>query len=127
MSHVLSEPGDKPVVLLAVSQPLFELGQMVATPGALELLTRHGVEPAALLSRHVTGDWGQLCRDDACANDLAVQHGDRVLSAYVLPMLPAGESGESGGGADSGEGAARVWIITEADRSSTCLLLPQEY
>lgn len=127
MSQTTTDPGDKPVVLLAVSKPLFALGQVVATPGALELLARHGVEPAALLSRHVTGDWGQLCRDDAHANDLAVQHGDRVLSAYVLPMLPAGESGETGGGADSGEGAARVWVISEADRSSTCLLLPQEY
>ncbi len=121
MSQTTTDQGDKPVVLLAVSQPLFALGRVVATPGALELLTRHGVEPAALLSRHVTGDWGQLCRDDACANDLAVQHGDRVLSAYVLPILPAGETGESG------EGAERVWVITEADRSSTCLLLPQEY
>lgn len=124
MSQTTTDLGDKPVVLLAVSKPLFALGQVVATPGALELLARHGVEPAELLSRHVAGDWGQLCRDDALANDLAVQHGDRVLSAYVLHLAPASHTGGTG---ESGEGAERVWIVSEADRSSTCLLLPREY
>lgn len=121
MSSTSQDQGDKPVVVLAVAQPRFALGKVVATPGALALLAQHGVQAVALLSRHVSGDWGQLSRDDACANDDAVEHDDRVLSAYELPLAPAGEPGEGG------ETRDRVWIITEADRSSTCLLLPSEY
>ena len=121
MSSTQPDQGDKPVVMLAVAQPRFPLGKVVATPGALALLAQHGVEPVALLSRHVSGDWGQLSRDDACANDDAVKHGDRVLSAYELPTAPAGEPREADDSRD------RVWVITEADRSSTCLLLPSEY
>ena len=121
MTKTSTDTGDKPVVFLAVSQPLFSLGSLVATPGALELLAQHGVEPAALLTRHLSGDWGQLSRDDAQANDDAVKHGDRVFSAYVLPVRA---TGEPEGDAASGD---RVWVITEADRSSTCVLLPSEY
>lgn len=125
MSQTHSDQGDKPVVLLAVSKPLFPLGQVVATPGALALLSRHGVEPAELLSRHQSGDWGQLSREDAQANDDAVKFGDRVLSAYELPLAPAGQPGED---AEAGAPARdRAWVITEADRSSTCVLLPSEY
>ena len=59
--------------------------------------------------RHVTGDWGELDQDDAKANDLAVREGSRILSAYRTAR------------------GIRIWIITEADRSATTLLLPQEY
>ena len=87
---------------------LFELGHVVATPGALEALEVSGVAPAQLLSRHQSGDWGEVPCEDAKENERSVKHGFRIISSYA-----AGEE--------------RVWIITEADRSSTCLLLPSEY
>ena len=86
-----------------------DLGQVVATPGALVALERTGQNPALLLARHGRGDWGEVDAEDKAANDRAVVHGERVLSAYTL------------------EGGRRLWIITEADRSSTCILLPEEY
>lgn len=90
-------------------RPLFALGRTVATPGALVALEAAGQSPAVFLSRHVSGDWGDVGQDDAMENDLAVKDGTRILSAYRTK-----------------EGV-RIWIITEADRSSTCVLLPDEY
>ena len=87
----------------------FPLGRVVATPGALAALTQAGADPRRLLARHARGDWGDLDAEDRAANERAIATGERLLSAYRLP---------------SGD---RVWIITEADRSSTCLLLPEEY
>jgi hypothetical protein len=87
---------------------LFPLGRIVATPGALELLAATGTDPAELLARHQAGDWGDLGAFDRRENDRALRTGARLFSAYDTP-----------------EG--RLWIITEADRSSTCLLLPSEY
>ncbi len=89
---------------------LFPLGRLVATPGALALLAETGENPTALLARHVSGDWGEVPPEDAGENELSVEEGFRVVSSY-----PVGSDG------------AKVWIITEADRSSTCILLPQEY
>lgn len=88
----------------------FPLGALVATPGALDLLGELEVSPSALLERHVAGDWGSVPEEDARENEYGLKHGFRVISSY-----PVGEDG------------AKVWIITEADRSSTCLLLPSEY
>ncbi len=87
----------------------FNLGRIVATPGALELLGSSGTDAMALLQRHASGDWGELDEHDRRANEAALRHGTRLLSAYTLAT------------------EERVWIITEADRSSTCLLLPSEY
>jgi hypothetical protein len=87
---------------------LFPLGRIVATPGALSLLTIAGVNPAGLLERHRRGDWGDVPTEDARENEFSVRGGFRIVSSYKV----AGE---------------RVWIITEADRSSTCILLPEEY
>ncbi len=87
-----------------------EPGRIVATPGALEVLEEAGVEPHELLTRHLSGDWGELDAHDRRENERSLKHGFRVLSSY-----PVGEDGQ------------KVWIITEADRSSTCLLLPSEY
>ncbi len=87
---------------------LFPLGRIVATPGALELLAATGTDPAELLARHQAGDWGDLGAFDRRENDKALRTGARLFSAYDTP-----------------EG--RLWIITEADRSSTCVLLPEEY
>lgn len=88
---------------------LFSTGQIVATPGALRLLERHGMSPMLLIARHMRGDWGSLDPDDAAANTAAVSSCDRILSNYPV------------------EGDDRVWIITEWDRSVTTLLLPSEY
>jgi hypothetical protein len=86
----------------------FPLGQIVATPGALALLDRGAVNAASLIQRHQSGDWGNVPPEDAEENDFSVVNGNRILSSY-----PIGED--------------RLWIITEADRSSTTLLLPEEY
>lgn len=86
----------------------FPLGHLVSTPGALELLDRMAVNAADLLQRHQQGDWGSVSVEDAEDNEYAVVNGLRILSSYQL-------------------GDARLWIITEADRSSTTLLLPEEY
>jgi hypothetical protein len=87
--------------------PLFKLGQIVSTPGAKEALSQPGADWMALLMRHSTGDWGDLDAEDKRANDDAVMNGDRILSAYNLST------------------GARIWIITEADRSATRFLLPE--
>lgn len=87
----------------------FSLGQTVATPGALEALAQAGQSPTFFLDRHVQGDWGEVCDEDKRLNDQALVDGDRLLSAY---RTLKGE---------------RLWVITEADRSSTCILLPEEY
>ena len=86
----------------------FPLGRILATPGALEALREAGQDPLRFLSRHASGDWGDLDAHDRRENGLALEHGRRLLSSY-----PVGEG--------------RVWVITEADRSYTTLLLPEEY
>lgn len=91
-------------------ETLFELGRIVATPGALKLLADTGTNPTELLSRHVAGDWGEVPPEDAKENELSVREGFRILSSYRV-----------------GEDGSKIWLITEADRSSTCLLLPSEY
>lgn len=92
--------------------PRFQTGQVVATPGALRMLQQAGIAPMTLLARHAFGDWGDLCEQDKQANDLAVAIGDRIFSSYEV---------------GDGLSATKVWVITEADRDSTCLLLPEEY
>ena len=89
--------------------PLFALGRILATPGALAALERFEVSGLALLSRHQRGDWGDVPPEDRKENDSSVKNGFRILSSYGI-----------------GEGT-RIWIITEADRSVTTLLLPEEY
>ena len=84
------------------------LGRVVATPGALETILGAGGDPFSYTARHATGDWGELCALDRRENGLALRHGRRVLSSY-----PVGDE--------------RVWVITEADRSVTTILLPEEY
>lgn len=86
----------------------FTLGRVVATPGALQLLEQHEHPVANLLHRHRAGDWGEVCNADAQANEEALHLGLRLLSRYQV------------------ENHA-VWVITEADRSVTTLLLPEEY
>jgi len=84
----------------------FPLGQVAITGNAsLRLLTE---EVMTALSRHASGDWGDLCPEDTLANDQALIDGDRLFSAY-------------------GQGADRFWVITEANRSVTTVLLPTDY
>ena len=87
---------------------LFSLGQIVATPGALDLFERNRAEIVLYLLRHQGGDWGNLDREDTEANDYAVDHDLRILSAYEIDN-------------------EKFWIITEWDRSYTTILLPDEY
>jgi len=97
------------------SKPLFALGMIVATPGVLEAVAPE--LKLACLMRHVRGDFGCDCGDDAAANREAITAGDRIISAY--PIDPSKPS--------AGFGANTFWIITEADRSVTTFLLPDEY
>jgi len=93
-----------------LNKPLFPLGQVVATPGAIEAAEKAGISLNVLIRRHNGGDDGNLSDEDREANKLALKDGSRIFSAYVLP-----KTGE------------RIWVITEADRSSTCCLTPNEY
>ena len=86
----------------------FDLGRIVGTRGALEALALAGVEPRELLDRHRSGDWGDVPPEDARENERSLKYGFRLLSSYPV-------------------GSERAWVLTEADRSSTCLLLPSEY
>jgi hypothetical protein len=96
----------------------FSPGRLLITPGALELLSRCQVEPLTLLQRHLSGDWGELCPEDAEANEDALRSQLRVISGYVIPPPESAEPSLT---------PARVWVITEADRSATTILLPEEY
>jgi hypothetical protein len=87
----------------------FTLGQTVITPGAAEALEAAEQTATEFLRRHVKGDWGDLSADDVKENELSVEQGFRLLSRY---QTSRGE---------------RLWIITEADRSATTILLPIEY
>lgn len=87
----------------------FPLGQMVMTPGAEEALKEAEQTPMEFLFRHAARDWGELCAEDWAENELSLREGFRLMSVYKTKL---------------GE---RIWIITEADRSVTTILLPEEY
>lgn len=97
-----------------IKKPLFSLGRIVATPGALEALQSAGQSSREFLARHATGDWGDLDEEDRSLNAAAVKDGSRILSAYVT------RTGE------------RIWVITDAVnevglRYCTTILKPEEY
>ena len=87
---------------------LFQLGQCVATPAALALCTSLGIGPITLIARHSSGDFGDLDKEDVEANVQAIQHDLRIFSSYKF-------------------GDDKIYVITESDRSSTCVLLAYEY
>ena len=93
----------------------FQLGQIVATPGAMSAIADAGQTMAEFISRHQQADWGDLDEEDRKSNDAAIAHEgdvgqqDRILSAYKTRLN------------------VKIWIITERDRSVTTLLLPEEY
>jgi hypothetical protein len=90
-------------------KPLFDLGQLVATPGALAALEKSGQSPMEFVSRHVTGDWGEIPEEDHKENQFSLENGFRLLSSYRTSANDV------------------VWVITESSRSHTTLLLPDEY
>jgi hypothetical protein len=92
-----------------VTEAKFSPGRVVATPGVLEALTASGQSPLEFLQRHLAGDWGDLDEIDVRENELSLERGWRILSAYRLST------------------GVKFWIITEADRSVTTFLLPSEY
>jgi hypothetical protein len=104
---------EEEMVAFVNKEPLFSLGQIVGTPGALEALEQAGISPASLIQRHVTGDFGDLCDEDKELNLAAIQDGSRILSAYRA-------------------GNVRLYVITEAKddegvRSVTTILRVEEY
>ena len=88
--------------------PLFPLGMICATPGALQAMVLHAIDATELLSRHQSGNWGELCNADQRENERAVEQGSRIVSSYRI-------------------GSVTLWIITEYDRTVTTILLPEEY
>jgi hypothetical protein len=92
--------------MITISHPKFPLGQVVITANAAQHLDTIAVHEA--LRRHASGDWGDLCPEDACENEHSLKEGFRLLSAF-------------------GTGERRFWIITEADRSGTTVLMPEDY
>jgi hypothetical protein len=95
--------------ILNESKILFQLGKTVMTIGAKEALTESNQQPNEFLARHQNGDWGIIGKEDAKENDLSVKVGFRILSAYKTAR------------------DVKIWVTTEADRSSTTILLPSEY
>lgn len=87
--------------------PLFQIGNLFATPNAIEQVPND--EIAQALTRHQQGDWGIVSRDDKAANNAALKHETRILSAYKTSK------------------GKKFWIITEADRSMTTVLMPEDY
>ena len=90
-------------------EPLFPLGMVVATKGALTDLAEANVASQDYLHRHVTGDWGDVAEEDAQENELSLKNGFRLMSVYHTSK------------------GVKIWIITERDRSVTTILFPEEY
>ena len=104
------------------------MGQIVATPGALRLLQETGFSAAALLARHLRGDWGDLCKDDAALNAMALTDGSRIMSVYRLVDAEKLKTTPRSKRADF----PTIWAITDATnedgkREYTTLLLPGDY
>ena len=87
---------------------MFPLGQVALTPGAMEALSKANISAQSIIQRHVLGDWGDVTESDRKSNELGVEMGGRILSAYNLPDR------------------TRIWVTTEPDRSGTTILLPEE-
>ena len=101
--------------MIPVNKPIFAMGRILSTPGALEALAQTGQAPWELISLHLAGNWGVVDAEDAEANNQALKDGSRLLSAYILK-----------------DGKTKIWVITEAEddngnRAATTLLLPSEY
>ena len=95
--------------MIAAAKPRILLGRLLATPGALDTLAESGQRPSAFIWRHEHGDWGDVCEEDRQLNDEAADSDGRLLSEYRTSK------------------GDRLWVITEADRSATTILRPDEY
>ena len=118
----------KPSVTIITNAAKFQLGQCVATPGALALLEKTGFSAAFLINRHLHGDWGDVCKEDAELNELALKDGSRVMSVHrlvtpeKLKATPRSKRSE----------LPSLWLITDAAdddgiRRCTTALLPGDY
>ena len=105
MNPIIEET-DKPL--------LFGLGKLFVTRGVHALMDEHNLDVTPFIARHQTGDWGEVCAEDAAENQLSLEKGFRILSAYSFKSEFDGET-------------YKLWIITEVDRSVTTVLLPEEY
>ena len=95
--------------MIAPNKPLFSLGSGVTyTPAAIEIMLRLVIQARVFLNRHIHGDFGDCNKEDWAANELAIAEGHRIFSVYNF-------------------GEDTLWVITEADRSSTCVLTPNDY
>ena len=94
------------MIIINATSVIVPLGEIVITANARSILTSSEIKEA--MQRHAEGDWGNVCEDDAQLNCQALEDGYRLLSAY-------------------GDGDRRFWIITEADRSATTILMPEDY
>ena len=92
-----------------VMKPKFELGQVVVSTAVREALEAAGQTPEFFLQKHAAGDWGELCSSDKQLNNIALVQGGRVLSSYRTVL------------------GVQIWVITDGERCSTCLCLPEEY
>jgi hypothetical protein len=95
--------------MIVLSDPLFELGRIVATPGALDALEKNNDTAMRYVMCHVMGNWGDLPQEDIDTNMMSISEGERVMSSYRLVDK------------------TWIWVITESDRSCTTVLLPEEY
>ncbi len=95
--------------MINTTETLFLLGQIFTTPGAIETLTEAAQSATEILTRHVRGDWGDLSDEDKQENNFSVDKHLRIFSAYHTSK------------------GVKLWVITEADRSATTVLLPSEY
>lgn len=98
-----------PTTMSTLTPGRFAPGRILITPAALDALAQAGQHPGDFLCRHLQGDWGELCDEDIAANEFALIEGLRLMSAYRTTD------------------GTRLWIITEADRSATTIILPEEY
>lgn len=96
-------------MIATLEKKSFRLGKIVATPAALKALEESHQSPMEFLNRHKKGDWGEVCGEDWALNDEALKNDTRILSAYKTAKKQ------------------KLWVITEADRSATTILLPDEY
>lgn len=105
--HAHKAQQDPDVMILDLHNALFPMGRLVATPGALHAVLN--CEISAAVNRHLAGDWGEVGKEDRAENNHSLKHGHRLFSVYRT------------------ESGVKFWIITEADRSATTVLLPEEY
>jgi len=94
---------------MAKPKPLFPFGRICITPGVQDLIENDNLDPLPYMLRHLSGDWGELDSSDKKLNNDALKYGARIFSSYQLDEF------------------CKIWIITEADRSSTTILFRSEY